>query len=127
MKFNAVGWFEIYVDDMQRAKSFYEGVFLKKLEQLASPESEPNFQMLAFPGTMENPGATGALVKMDGFPVGKNSVIVYFVCDDCSVEESRVAACGGKVEKSKFSIGQYGFISLVCDTEGNMIGLHSIK
>ena len=31
------------------------------------------------------------------------------------------------MEKSKQSIGEYGFISLVHDTEGNMIGLHSQK
>lgn len=27
----------------------------------------------------------------------------------------------------KFSIGQYGYIALATDTEGNMIGLHSMK
>ena len=31
---NPVGWFEIYVDDMARAKAFYEAVFGKKLERL---------------------------------------------------------------------------------------------
>ena len=50
-----------------------------------------------------------------------------FVCDDCSVEEARARNNGGRVEKTKFSIGPYGFISLVYDTEGNMIGLHSMK
>ena len=56
-----------------------------------------------------------------------NGTIVYFTCEDCAVEEKRVVPNGGKVMKSKFSIGQYGFISLVTDTEGNMIGLHSTK
>jgi hypothetical protein len=36
------------------------------------------------------------------------------------------AAAGGKVFRDKFSIGQYGF-ALVFDTEGNMIGLHSMQ
>ena len=45
---------------------------------------------------------------------------------DCAVEESRVAAAGGRVHKSKWSIGQYGNIALVTDTEGNMLGLHSM-
>jgi uncharacterized protein len=66
-------------------------------------------------------------VKMEGFPVGGNSVLVYFSCDDCSLEESRIVASGGTVEKTKFSIGEYGFISLAVDTEGNMFGLHSSK
>jgi len=34
---------------------------------------------------------------------------------------------GGSIHKKKFSIGQYGFISLAIDTEGNMFGLHSMK
>jgi uncharacterized protein len=32
MKNNPVGWFEIYVQDMPRAKAFYEAVFQGKLE-----------------------------------------------------------------------------------------------
>ena len=31
---NPVGWFEIYVDDMERAKSFYQKVFQRELEKL---------------------------------------------------------------------------------------------
>jgi uncharacterized protein len=54
-------------------------------------------------------------------------VLVYFSCEDCEDEEKRVLEAGGKVEKSKFSIGQYGFVSLVYDTEENMFGLHSMK
>ena len=64
---------------------------------------------------------------MEGRGVGDNSIIVYFSCQDCSVEESRVADAGGRIDRSKMSIGEYGFISLVFDTEGNMIGLHSMK
>jgi predicted enzyme related to lactoylglutathione lyase len=29
--------------------------------------------------------------------------------------------------KDKFSIGQYGYIALMTDTEGNTVGLHSMK
>jgi predicted enzyme related to lactoylglutathione lyase len=38
-----------------------------------------------------------------------------------------VTAAGGRVERAKMSIGEYGFISLVVDSEGNMIGLHSMQ
>lgn len=73
------------------------------------------------------PGASGALVQMNGVPSGGNSTIIYFVSNDCSVEESRVESAGGKVFKPKMSIGEYGFMSLVTDTEGNMVGFHSLK
>ena len=71
-------------------------------------------------------GTSGSLVKMKGYPSGGNSTIVYFGCEDCAVEEARVVKYGGGVERCKFSIGEYGAISLVYDTEGNLFGLHSM-
>ena len=117
---NPVRWFEIYVQDMARAKTFYETVFDVKLQRLNSPD-----EMWAFPMSMDQAGAAGALVRMKGVPSGGNSTLVYFGCADCAVQAARVLAAGGKVEHPKFSIGEYGFIALAVDTEGNMIGLHS--
>ena len=42
-------------------------------------------------------------------------------------DADKAAAAGGKIHKRRFSIGSYGYIALVTDTEGNMIGLHSLK
>ena len=123
MKNNPVGWFEIYVQDMPRAKTFYEHVFAVQLQKLDSSELE----MWAFPMQENGAGAMGTLVKMDGCPSGGNSTLVYFTCADCAVEAKRAKENGGQVFKDKFSIGQYGFIALVCDTEGNMIGIHSMQ
>ncbi|HMS45280.1 MAG TPA: VOC family protein [Alphaproteobacteria bacterium] len=125
MKENPVGWFEIYVADIKRAKNFYENVFQTKLEKLGF--DDPNFEMWSFPGAPTMGGASGALCRMKGINPGHNSVLVYFSCVDCAIEEKRVQQFGGKVQKAKQSIGQYGFISLVYDSEGNMIGLHSMK
>ncbi len=120
---NPVGWFEIYVQDMERAKAFYQAVLQTTFSRLASPQIE----MWSFPGDMERTGTNGALVHMPGFPSGGNSVLVYFVCDDCATEGSRVASAGGRIHRGKTSIGEYGFIVLAFDTEGNMFGLHSMK
>ena len=119
---NPVRWFEIYVQDINRAKKFYESVFNVKLERLDTPDIE----IWSFPWQEDQMGTAGALVKMKGVESGGNSTIVYFACDDCAVEESRAEKFGGKIEKRKTSIGQYGYISLVYDTEGNIIGLHSM-
>ncbi|MCX7543797.1 VOC family protein [Marinicella gelatinilytica] len=121
--FNAVVWFEIYVQDMTRAVQFYQNLFNIKMEALDSPTDD---DMWSFPGNMENTGANGALVKMKGVDSGGGGTLVYFSCDDCAVEESRVETNGGQVIKSKFSIGEFGYISLISDTEGNMVGLHSM-
>ncbi|NHN76415.1 VOC family protein [Azotobacter chroococcum] len=123
MNNNPVGWFEIYVQDMDRAKAFYESVFDLQLTRLDSPDME----IWAFPMQADRYGAPGALVRMPGFPSGANSVLVYFSCADCAMEAAKVANSGGKMEKEKFSIGEYGHIALVRDTEGTMIGLHSMQ
>ncbi|WP_339773229.1 VOC family protein [uncultured Paraglaciecola sp.] len=121
---NPVGWFEIYVDEMPRAKAFYETILGVTLETLSDP-TEGHAQMWIFPSDMENYGSSGALVKMDGFSAGGNSTLVYFNCENCATEESRVAAAGGEIVRTKMSLGEYGFCTLVTDTEGNMFGLHS--
>jgi predicted enzyme related to lactoylglutathione lyase len=125
MQRNAVSWFEIYVQDVARARRFYEAVFGRTLQKLNTPT--PGIELWSFTGDQARYGIGGALVKMDGVPSGGNSTIVYFHCDDCAVEEGRVAANGGRIQRAKMSIGEYGFISLVFDTEGNMIGLHSMR
>jgi predicted enzyme related to lactoylglutathione lyase len=126
MQPNPVGWFEIYVQDMQRARAFYGNVFEVALERVekVGPGIE---EMWAFPMKDGAPGAAGALVLMAGGGPAGNAVIVYFSCSDCAEEAARVSANGGKVMKQKFAAGDYGFIAIVTDTEGNAIGLHSRK
>jgi len=123
MAMNPVGWFEIYVQDMARAKAFYEAMLAVKLEELA----DTGMEYWSFPQSKEGYGAGGALTRMEGVPSGGNSTVVYFTCEDCAVEAGRVVAAGGKIVKEKFSIGRYGFVALGLDTEGNMFGLHSLK
>ena len=120
---NPVGWFEIYVQDMAKAKGFYQTVLQTELGLLSKGSPE----MWAFPGDMTAYGAPGALVHMEGFPSGGNSTLVYFSSADCAVEAARVVAAGGRMCKEKFGIGEYGFIALAFDTEGNLFGLHSLR
>ena len=122
MSDNPVRWFEIYVQDIARAKAFYESVFQLKLERLNSPEPE----MWAFPMKIGGTGCAGSLVKMKDGPSGGNCVLIYFACEDCALEAARVVKFGGRIEREKSSIGEYGYIALARDTEGNMIGLHSM-
>lgn len=128
MKTNPVVWFEIYVNDLQRAKTFYEEILNTELSELPTPENlEDDMKMLFFPMEMYSEGAAGALVKIKGYEVGGNGTIVYFGSEDCALEEKRIEKAGGKIFKSKQSIGEYGFMVLATDTEGNMIGIHSQK
>lgn len=124
---NMVGWFEIYVDDIDRARKFYETVFDTNLTKMDTSGSDSPTEMWSFESDHVRPGSPGALIKMEGFSAGHNSIIVYFSCEDCAIEESRVIEAGGTIHKEKVSLGENGFMSLVIDSEGNMIGLHSMK
>ena len=127
MDHNPVVWFEIYVCDMPRARTFYETTLATTPQPMTqTPEGASGIEMLFFAGGPDRSGASGALVRMDGAPVGGGSTIVYFACADCAVETARAAAAGGKIVKPKTSIAPHGFIALVIDTEGNMFGLHSM-
>ena len=123
MQQNPVGWFEIYVSDMARARAFYETVLSIELENM----SMEGVEMWGFPGDMQASGASGALVKMDGFEPGAGGTMVYFVCDDCAVEAERASQNGGQVVQEKMSIGEHGFVAMFLDTEGNLVGLHSMS
>jgi predicted enzyme related to lactoylglutathione lyase len=122
---NPVGWFEIYVQDMKRAKAFYEALFQITLQRLDAPDS--SLELWSFPMHQDSPGATGALVRMSGKDSGIGGTLVYFSCADCALEAERAANNGGQIHRPKFSIAPYGFIALILDTEGNMIGLHSME
>lgn len=127
---NPVVWFEIYVQNMERAKAFYEAVLAVKLEKMPAPTEDMNMEMWSFPADNDAAkttyGACGMLVKMEGVASGCGGTLVYFACEDCAVEAVRATENGGSIFKEKMSIGEHGFISLVYDTEGNMIGLHSM-
>lgn len=122
---NAVGWFDIYVNDLERATRFYETVLGRKLEAMGDPTGET--QMMSFPAEMSAYGAGGALTKSDHGQPGVGGTVVYFSVQDCAVEQARVAGAGGSVVRPKFSIGEFGFVVLCMDTEDNMFGLNSLK
>nr|WP_294234395.1 VOC family protein [Prosthecobacter sp.] len=104
-KRNPVGWFEIYVSDLARARAFYETVLNIQMQPMPVPDHMAGgFEMLKFPSDMENqaPGCGGTLCKMEGFRPGAGGTLIYFSCEDCGVVASRVASAGGRVFKEKF-------------------------
>jgi predicted enzyme related to lactoylglutathione lyase len=120
---NAIGWFDLYVEDLERATAFYESVFELKLQVIADPTGET--AMRAFPADMTTYGAAGALVKsLHGRP-GSGGTLLYFSVDDCANASARVASANGIVVREKFSIGEFGWVALCQDTEGNLFGLNS--
>lgn len=120
---NPVGWFEIPVTDMARAVKFYEEVLQIKIDVHPFGELEMGW----FPGG-DGPGASGALVKhKDWYKPTMDGTLIYFTAHsgDLNIELGRVEKAGGKVWVPRKPIGEYGFIAVFSDTEGNRIALHS--
>jgi predicted enzyme related to lactoylglutathione lyase len=130
---NPFVWIEISVDDLSRAQKFYETVLQVELKALPTPgnmqldeDDENYFEMVAFPGDMMGPGCGGTLVKSNLGKPGPGGTLVYFQSEDCAVSVSRVEPAGGKIVAEKMSLGEYGFCAMAQDTEGNIIGFHSM-
>ncbi|WP_114748705.1 VOC family protein [Pleomorphovibrio marinus] len=124
---NPFTWVEIYVDDMPRAQKFYEDVLKVNMVPMQTPGEFGDLEMLSFPWEEGGANISGALCKTSDFKPGGGGTLVYFTCDDCATELSRVEEAGGQVLQEKFSIGDHGFCGIATDTEGNTIGFHSDK
>jgi uncharacterized protein len=118
---NPVGWFDIHVSNLDRAKKFYESVFNIQFFDAPTEWGKQSF----FPFNHERPNISGALVEKADFSASANNTVVYFETEDCTTEEKRIELAGGKVVQSKMNIGEFGFIAIFIDTEGNTVGLHS--
>ncbi len=122
---NPFTWVEIYVEDMSRAQKFYETVLQIEMIPMQTPGEFGDLEMLSFPWAQGEGNISGALCKTTEMKPGVGGTLVYFTCEDCAIETARVENAGGTVLQDKFAIGEHGFCSVVMDTEGNTIGLHS--
>ena len=125
---NVISWFEIYTSDFDRAKEFYKEVFRCELTDIPmNSDRHSQMQYALFRNNENKFDINGALVKIDEAKPGIGGTLVYFATEEITRELSRVEAAGGKIIRPKLDIGDFGFIALIGDTEGNMIGLHSKK
>jgi len=94
---------------------------------MQAPGESGDLEMLSFPWSDGEKDISGALCKTSEMKPGAGGTLVYFTCEDCAIETSRVEKAGGQVLQPKYQIGEHGFCSVCMDTEGNTIGLHSMK
>jgi imidazolonepropionase-like amidohydrolase/predicted enzyme related to lactoylglutathione lyase len=118
---NPVGWFEIPVTDMPRAKAFYEHVLNVRLQ----PFNLGPLEMAFFPMRPGTGGAAGALMKGEAFQPSQQGVQIYFTTPDIDGTLERVQERAGNVVLPKTPIGPLGFVASFEDSEGNRIGLRS--
>lgn len=120
---DALNWFELYVTDFDRAMRFYESILQTPLVDVASEGG----RMGIFPHN-EKGGVGGSITHRPELIGGPGGTMVYLnVEGDLDGVLSRVAKAGGSVVKGRTSIGEHGFIGIIKDSDGNLLGLHSLK
>ena len=123
---NAINWFEIPVNNYERAKKFYSEVL--GTEIIDHQMDDKNVKYGIFPYEMESLKVGGAIMQMEGMKPSMDGSTVYLNGgDDLNVPLSRVEAAGGKVIMPKMDIKENGFIAQFTDTEGNRVALHSME
>ena len=122
MEHNMVGWFEIPVTDMNRAKTFYDAVFNIEVQV----QDFGGTLMGWFPFAEDKLGASGSLIQNDAYePSESKGVLIYFSSEDVNNEINRVEAAGGKIKQLKTQISpDVGYMALFIDCEGNRMGLY---
>jgi uncharacterized protein len=118
---NAVNWFEIPVDNVERAIKFYENMLDTKLQR----ETMNDIEFAIFP--TDDTAVSGALVKCDFLKPSQQGSLVYLNVDGFMDEAiSRAELNGAEVVFPKKDIGECGFIAHINDCEGNKVALHSM-
>lgn len=119
-KYNPVVYFEIPVNNMERAVKFYTSVLNFNFEREIIHSNE----MALFPFADENTGITGALAKGEIYKPTKNGVLIYFYTQNINTTLKLVIANGGQILFPKTANGDLGFVAEFEDSEGNRIALH---
>lgn len=118
---NLVGYFEIPVNDLDRAVEFYENVFGYLFERTEID----GLEMALFPSSELADRITGALVKGESYIPSKEGPRLYFKTKNIDEILNKVLSRKGSILYPKTSIGELGWVAEFEDSEGNCIALHS--
>ena len=121
---NALNWFEIPANNIERSKKFYETIF--DIEMVLMEMEGAKFAMFPFePGTGK---ASGAIAEGEYHkPSGEGTFVYLNANPNMDKVIAKVEDAGGKIIQPKFSIGENGFCAYIMDTEGSVVGIHSME
>ncbi|SDO34708.1 hypothetical protein SAMN05421677_104182 [Halobacillus aidingensis] len=118
--------FEVHVDDMERAKSFYSEVFDWQFEDWSEYAGMPYFGVVT--GGEDEPGINGALMQRKSAPPELNQALNGYACtmgvEDYDTVEGKILEHGGKVALPKYTLPGMAWQGYYLDTEGNIFGVH---
>jgi predicted enzyme related to lactoylglutathione lyase len=121
-KTNPVIYFEIPVNDIDRAMNFYKAVFHFDFYK----ENIDHNEMALFPFMDENSGISGALAKGEIYKPTKDGVVIYFKTENIDETLKNATTNGGHILYTKTDNG-IGLVAEFEDSEGNRIALFQSK
>ena len=122
---NALNWFEIPVNNFDRAKKFYETLFDYQMPENTMGSARMGFFLYDFQAGKIG----GAIVyNPDLYTPNDNGSLIYLNCEpDLQITLDRVEKAGGRILKSKTLVAPgLGYWALIKDSEGNRVALHSM-
>jgi predicted enzyme related to lactoylglutathione lyase len=113
--------FEIPVDDLDRARSFYAGAFGWDI----MPMPEMDYTIVSTgpsgdQGPTESGYINGGMMKRQGPFASPNLVIDV---ENIEAALKAVTDAGGSTVQERMTVGEMGFAAYFTDTEGNLVGL----
>lgn len=120
---NAINWFEIPALDLERAFTFYSMV----LNENVRKGTFGNGELIVFNVPFSTGEAVGgSIVVREGFNPSTDGPILFInAFGKLTDATDKVDIAGGKVLVPFMDLGEFGFASIIIDSEGNKIGLLS--
>src|SRR5450759_1536530 len=122
---NALNWFEIAVNDLGRAKKFYETVL-----DIEMTKMDMNGMLMAFfPMESTSDKVGGGLVQHEMYKPSADGAVIYLNGNpDLAQALGKVEGAGGRIVMPKTLINEeIGYMAFFIDTEENKVALHSGK
>jgi predicted enzyme related to lactoylglutathione lyase len=118
---HAIGWFDIPVVDLDRAIRFYSAV-------LGAPVARQEYPGMAIGLLPHGEGEIGGCLYLatDNKPSREGPLLYLVVEGRLDEAEAAVKPNGGTVLQPKHQIGPYGNRTIILDSEGNRMALHSM-
>ena len=110
---------ELNTTDVAKAKSFYSQLFDWKLENLGADMG--NYTIINV-----GDGVGGGMMK-NPMPGAPSMWLSYVLVDSIEATTKKVAALGGTVVKEKMEVPGMGWLAIIIDPTGAMLGLWKPK
>ncbi len=110
---------ELATTDVEKAKKFYSGLFAWKLEDVKMPD---------YTYTMISVGeGTGGGMMKQMIPGAPSAWMAYVLVDDIKAATQKAQSLGAKVMKDVTEVMDMGWLSIIVDPTGAMLGLWKPK